>query len=514
MKKYSLIWKTGYAVAIATTCMMAPSVQRSIAQYTLPPIIPPPIIPSSPPTIPPSSPPPTQDFPPSNPPKPQPLQPPLGITPPTQPRLCDRLLGSICGDITPNPDSFTPVGIIDRRETNAVCGYTGGCSTTSEVTFESLQESLQQAEKVTDSPTALVYVNTFDERLEILVIPSSGKEIRKTVLLPQSGQEKSSVKQIDGSQNLVTATVQDLLDSIRDPTSNDYLRPSQKLYDWLIRPVEADLETAKIKTLIFVMDGPLRAIPINVLNDGKKFLVQKYATATVPSMGLVNLKLSDRRRSSILIMGLTEAQEGFAALPNVDVETNAIASQILQGQVFLNQNFTVDTLRDQQNKNNYGIVHIATHAQFLSDTLNGAFIQFWNDRLYLDKLRTLKLGEEPIEMLTLSACETAVGQNLGLSGTAVVSRAKSVLASLWEISDAGTTPLMLSFYNNYSTAKSKAIAIQKAQLDLLEGRVQIKSGQIQGIGNLPPISLKQVTSDIDLKHPYFWASFILVGNWL
>ena len=159
-------------------------------------------------------------------------------------------------------------------------------------------------------------------------------------------------------------------------------------------------------------------------------------------------------------------------------------------------------------------MHIATHAQFLSDTINGAFIQFWNDRLYLDKLRTLRLGEEPIEMLTLSACQTAVGQNLGLSGTAVVSRAKSVLGSLWEVSDAGTTPLMLAFYNNYSTAKSKAIAIQKAQLELLQGKVQIKSGQIQGIGNLPPISLKQVTGDIDLTHPYFWASFVLVGNWL
>jgi|JFJP01.1.fsa_nt_gi CHAT domain-containing protein len=496
MKKHSLIWKAGYAVAIATACMIAPSVQRSIAQY---------------PTQTPS---PTQEFPTFTPSKPQPIQPPLGITTPTQTGLCDRLLGSICNPTTPNPDSFTPVGTIDRRETDAVCSYTGGCPTTAEVTFESVQESLKQAEKVTDSPTALVYVNTFDDRLEILVIPSSGKEIRKTVILPPSGQEKSSVKQIDVKQNLVTATVQDLLDSIRDPTSNDYLRPSQKLYDWLIRPIEADLETAKIKTLIFVMDGPLRAIPISVLNDGKKFLVQKYATATVPSMGLVNLKLSDRRRSSILIMGLTEAQQGFAALPNVDVETNAIASQILQGKVFLNQNFTVDTLRDQQNKNNYGIVHIATHAQFLSDTINGAFIQFWNDRLYLDKLRTLSLGEEPIEMLTLSACETAVGQNLGLSGTAVVSRAKSVLASLWEISDAGTTPLMLAFYNNYSTSKSKAIAIQKAQLELLQGKVEIKSGQVQGVGNLPPIPLKQVTSDIDLKHPYFWASFILVGNWL
>jgi CHAT domain-containing protein len=159
-------------------------------------------------------------------------------------------------------------------------------------------------------------------------------------------------------------------------------------------------------------------------------------------------------------------------------------------------------------------VHIASHAQFLSDSVDGAFIQFWNERLKLSDLRTIRLGEEPIEMLTLSACQTAVGKNLGLSGTALIYRAKSVLASLWAVSDAGTTPLMLNFYNYYPNVKSKAIAIQQAQLDLLEGRVIIEGGKIKGIRNLPAIPVNQASVDINLKHPYFWASFILVGNWL
>ncbi|MFO0209746.1 MAG: CHAT domain-containing protein, partial [Pseudanabaena sp.] len=111
-------------------------------------------------------------------------------------------------------------------------------------------------------------------------------------------------------------------------------------------------------------------------------------------------------------------------------------------------------------------------------------------------------------------CETAVGKNLGLSGVALVYKSKSVLASLWTVSDAGTTPLMLSFYSYYPTSKSKAIAIQQAQLDLLEGKVRVESGQIKGVGNLPAIPLSQVTGNINLKHPYFWASFVLVGNWL
>jgi len=126
----------------------------------------------------------------------------------------------------------------------------------------------------------------------------------------------------------------------------------------------------------------------------------------------------------------------------------------------------------------------------------------------------MRLGENKIDMLTLSACQTAVGQNLGLSGTMLIYRAKSILASLWTVSDAGTTPLMLDFYNYYPKSKSKAIAIQQAQLDLLEGRVIIEGGKIKGIGDLPAIPLDQVSDDINLKHPYFWASFILVGSWL
>ncbi|MFM6348123.1 MAG: CHAT domain-containing protein, partial [Dolichospermum sp.] len=98
---------------------------------------------------------------------------------------------------------------------------------------------------------------------------------------------------------------------------------------WIIRPLDGDLKSAKVKTLIFVMDGPLRAIPIGALNDGKQFLVQKYATATVPSMGLANLKIPDRRNSKILVMGLTKANQGFAALPNIEVETRLITSKIL-----------------------------------------------------------------------------------------------------------------------------------------------------------------------------------------
>ncbi|MFN4858203.1 MAG: CHAT domain-containing protein [Pseudanabaena sp.] len=418
---------------------------------------------------------------------------------------CDELLGGIFCNNGESTQTEVNIDInkIDGERTRSVCAYSGACnSSIPTISFNSIQEDLQRASKITDSQSWVIYPIIYDDRIELITIPPSGKEIHKVI---------PNVKQVE-----LTETVQNFLDSIRDPSSNDYLESSQQLYNWIIRPLDSDLKDAEVKTLIFVMDGILRAIPIGALHDGKQFLVQKYAIAAVPSMGLANLKIPDRRNSKILAMGLTKATKDFVALPNVEVETRLITSKILaeNSDLFLDEKFTIENLKKQQNSKNYGIVHIASHAQFLSDSVDGAFIQFWNERLKLSDLRTIRLGEEPIEMLTLSACQTAVGKNLGLSGTALIYRAKSVLASLWAVSDAGTTPLMLNFYNYYPNVKSKAIAIQQAQLDLLEGRVIIEGGKIKGIRNLPAIPVNQASVDINLKHPYFWASFILVGNWL
>ncbi|MEE3717590.1 CHAT domain-containing protein [Tumidithrix elongata RA019] len=360
------------------------------------------------------------------------------------------------------------------------------------------QLELLRASKATDSATALVYPTIFPDRVELLVIPSSGKPIHRTVRVAESE---------------IVPTIDKLREDLRDASSNDYLDPAQNLYKWIISPIDDDLQAAKIKTLIFVMDGPLRVIPIAALHDGKEFLVQKYALATVPTMGLANFKLRDRRKNNILAMGLTESVQGFSALPGVEVEVNNI-SKVLEGSSFLNQTFTLSNLQSQQEKQNYGIVHLATHGKFVSNTIDGAFIQFWNERLYINDIPQLKFSKSQLELLTLSACETAVGNNLGISGMAAQSGVKSVLASLWTVSDAGTMPLMLSFYSEYPTATSKAIAMQKAQISLIEGKVRIQDKKVIGIPNLSEIPVPKLGGDINLKHPYYWSSFILVGNWL
>lgn len=320
--------------------------------------------------------------------------------------------------------------------------------------------------------------------------------------------------------------------ALQDAQSEAYRIPARQLYDWFIRPIEPELEAAQIETLVFVTQGGLRVIPPAAFHDGERFLAQKYATVSVTAMPLTNLEARDGRRRGlsfglrsvfdhptqsprILAMGLSESVENLDPLPGAKTEVEMITSQILQGNAFLNKAFTVDNLRSQhQQHQDYDIVHLATHADFVGATPQDSFIQFWNQKLRLNELDSLKLDQPAIELLTLSACQTAVGNNLGLAGAAVNSGAKSVLASLWYVSDYGTTPLMLSFYDNLKTSTSKALAIQATQKAMIQGQIRIENRKITGIPNLSDFTLTEAGVQPNLRHPYYWSAFMLVGNWL
>jgi len=366
------------------------------------------------------------------------------------------------------------------------------------------QKELNRVSKLTGSPTAVVYPVMFADRLEIMVILPDGKALHRTVT--------------DSSKQLLLPVIQEFRANLIDTGSDDYLVQSQKLHDWLIKPIEEILETAKISTLVFVMDGDLRVIPSAALHDGKRFLIEKYAIATVPSLKLVKLEERDRVNSRVLAMGLTEARAGFAALPAVNAEIGNIvgvgnAPALLTGKSFINEPFTLQNMQSQRKLQNYGIIHLATHAKFLSDSAYGTVIQLYNDRLYLSDIPSLSFNKPQVEMLTLSACETAVGNNLGLAGLAVTSGVRSVLASLWTVSDSGTVPLMLSFYSRFPTANSKALALQQAQLSIIRGEVTVENNKIIGIPTLPTINLPS-DNFVNIKHPFFWSPFVLVGSWL
>lgn len=281
--------------------------------------------------------------------------------------------------------------------------------------------------------------------------------------------------------------------------SDEQLQPFQRGYDWLIRPMETELAANNIETLVFVLDGALRNIPIASLHDGERYLIQNYAVAIVPGLQLLPAREIEPEEFNTLAAGLSEMPDMFSDyqdLPGVRAEIDRI-EQIIPSSVLLDRRFTSNNLETQIQQEPFPIVHLATHGQF-SSNVEETFILSWDRRINITQLsRLLKSREtgqqqKPIELLVLSACQTALGDDratLGLAGVAVRAGARSTLASLWSVDDAATALLMSRFYQYLADdpTLTKAEALQRAQVSLLQHRI--------------------------FKRPSYWAAFVLVGNW-
>jgi CHAT domain-containing protein len=279
------------------------------------------------------------------------------------------------------------------------------------------------------------------------------------------------------------------------------VQQGQKIYNWFIRPFAQDLERAQIKTLVFVQDGILRSVPMSALHDGKQFLIEKYAIATTPSLTLTQPIAYDYQQAKALILGLTKSAtvdgENFPALASVKKEVSVIKKLIPESQKLLNEQFTRYRLRQALDKKVYSIVHIATHGEFGSVPQDTFLVTGNNKKLNISELESLirntVQNNEEIELLMLTACQTAIGDErsaLGLAGIAVQAGVKSSIATLWNINDEATAQISTLFYKNLTkTNVSKAEALRQAQLALIK-----QEGKY--------------------NHPAYWAPYILVGNWL
>lgn len=276
--------------------------------------------------------------------------------------------------------------------------------------------------------------------------------------------------------------------------TRQYIRPAQQLYDWLIRPIRADLDQANVETLVFIPSGVLRTIPIAPLHDGKKHLVESYASAVTPGLTLLDPRPISAVSVNPLLSGLSESTQGFEPLPHVKSELESI-HQLLGGEVFIDAEFRTVKVVKALNDRPYSIVHVASHAEFKADARE-SYLVTYDGRLTMDNLESLiklsQFREDPVELLTLSACATAAGDAraaLGLAGVAVKAGARSALASLWFINDQASSDLIVAFYQRLrKPGASKAEALRQAQLALI--------------------------ADKRYRYPVYWAPFLLIGNWL
>ncbi|MDJ0904024.1 MAG: CHAT domain-containing protein [Xenococcus sp. MO_188.B8] len=336
-----------------------------------------------------------------------------------------------------------------------------------------------------DDPTAaVIYTIALPDRFEIIL------------KLPQQ-KLRHYTTPIDNPKK-VERIIQRLAQSLTQRNSQETLPLAQQVYDWLIRPTAEDLATSNVKTLVFILDSSLRNVPMSVLHDGQQYLVEKYGIAITPGLQLIEPQPIAQQQLRVLTAGLTEARSGFPPLRYVADELNTVQSQISETETLVDRDFTSTAFQTKINQLPFRVVHLATHGQFSSQAEN-TFILTWDDRINVnqlnDLLRSSDIGnEEAIELLVLSACETLTGDKraaLGLAGVAVRAGARSTLATLWRVNDEATSLLMGGFYQGLSDRNkivTKAEALRQAQLTLL------KSDRF--------------------KRPHFWASYVLVGNWL
>jgi CHAT domain-containing protein len=277
-------------------------------------------------------------------------------------------------------------------------------------------------------------------------------------------------------------------------TTREFLPHAQRIYDWLIRPIEPDLTASLIDTLVIVPDSFLRIIPIAALQDGKNYLVERFAIATAPGLELVDARPLKSAAPLILAVGLTEASQEMPALPSVAQEVGDLVTAY-HAKGLLDRAYSARAFEDELTKSAFSIVHLASHGVLTSDPRQ-SFVLTYDGRVTLDDLEeAIKFGkfrQDPLELLTISACQTAAGDDraaLGLGGIAIKAGARSALASLWAINDRATERLMKSFYKGLALDHmSKAKALQAAQRAML--------------------------TDDRYQHPSYWAAFLLIGSWL
>ncbi|MCX7066766.1 MAG: CHAT domain-containing protein [Methylococcales bacterium] len=390
-----------------------------------------------------------------------------------------------------------------------------------------------------DPHAAAFYPILLPDRLEIIVYTADG--LRRFT-------SQVTAKDLEQQARLFAENLRNYADFSQSKAQ------AQLLYHWLIAPVQAFLQQQHIETLIYIPDGVLRLVPLAALYDGKQFVIEQYAVATSAGMSMIDsssmphqnrmllagisipgdvvsdlpdsvlndlvVQTADQKQSSISgkaaesrELSIAEQQQKtrelrqllrnpviieelkhLLSLPSIDSEIKQLAEQN-HSSYLLNESFSLENFIHQLKQEPHDILHIASHG-FFGGTAEDSFIMTHDKILTLNQLELL-LGSDyfkrfPIDLLVLSACQTAEGDDrspLGISGVAIKTKVHSALGSLWSVSDQATAELMAVFYQSLNSQhQTKAKALQEAMLTLLKQK--------------------------DFANPSFWSPFILIGNWV
>jgi CHAT domain-containing protein/lipopolysaccharide biosynthesis regulator YciM len=337
-----------------------------------------------------------------------------------------------------------------------------------------------------ENPTAaILYPIILPEELQVIVkIPKQPLQYYRTKI----------------SQAEVEKTVIELRRNLINPAAIKAVRlQTQKVYNWLIKPIESKLSASGVNTLVFIPDGVLRNLPMSVLYDGNQYLIEKYAVALSVGLQIFDPKPLQPQQLKALTAGLTQPPPGyynFSPLPAIKSEIEMIAETGISTTDLLDRQFTSQALEDKVNAASFNVVHLATHGQF-SSRAEQTFILAADGPINVTQFDSIlrrrdETSSTPVQLLVLSACQTAAGDKraaLGLAGVAVRAGARSTVASLWQIDDESTAQLIGAFYRELKNPGiTKVEALRRAQLQLLQHP--------------------------NYNAPSFWSAYVLIGNWL
>ncbi len=347
----------------------------------------------------------------------------------------------------------------------------------------SLLKARQASVESISKTAAVVYIIPLPDRTEILVTLQSGTTGKITHVISKVAEPE------------LTALCNEFRGNLEKRSTDEYLAQADLLYADLIKPIEGLLDEHHIDTLVFVPDGALRTIPMAALRDGDKFLVQKYAIAVTPGLTLMQAKPLHEGHVDLVMNAISQSVQGFPPLDHVPEEAKNVMA-MYSGKSLMNADFNSKNFRQEFAGTDYSIVHIASHGHFDSDSRK-TFVLTFDTKMGLDDLEQLlrpsQIRDRPVELLTLSACETAAGDDraaLGLAGVAIKAGARSAFASLWCVNDEASSVLVSDFYSGLKQKPviTKAQALQHAQCKLI--------------------------ADPRYSHPCYWAPYLLIGNWL
>ncbi len=368
------------------------------------------------------------------------------------------------------------------------------------VDAEEIRMLMKQAVALLESDVAILEYFLDDDRLYIWVITA---ESARAVSVPVAA-------------NAVTAAVLRFRSELYNYRSMKIAAPLQELYSWLIAPVEAELSgkttvgVIPFRILHFVPFGTL--IEPEAKAETPSFLIKKYALFSLPSLSMLPIvrartERNAHRRAGTLrhrALGIGNVSDD---LPGAAQELQTLRDAFPDSVAYSGADATKDRLFDEASQ--YDILHLATHGVFDKHHPMFSYLEFASDPLYAKDVFGLQLDAD---LVTLSGCETFLPQQVGAEGMAelvsgdelvgfirafMYAGTPTVLASLWRVNDTATQYLMSAFYQQLPTL-GKARALQQASLAVMQSTLQV--------GRRKP-------KQIQLVHPFFWASFVVVGDW-